>query len=192
MGCGRQGSFSPAGILLPVITGMWPLPRATCSKGMWPFIHSNRLGLVERQENFTEKNNNQETEAKSSNNVVNAADCKSRQGTRTARFCKPLKPLKGLTRVEESQPSSGVLPKWINTPVCLKEPLQTTVLDLQSCLLLIQLQWWKIVGLPPIMIQAEGWKDATYKSHHRSHNFCEDHILLQLSRGWFVSIEGYW
>lgn len=97
--------------------------------------------------------------------------CKSRKGTRTRQSCKPLRPSKRWKEVEEPQPSSETLLNWINTPVCLKEPIQTTALDLHSCLLLIQLQWWKIIGLPPIMIQAEGWKDATYKSHHRSHNF---------------------
>lgn len=163
-------------------------PLCHVLKGMWLFSRSNRLGLVERQENVAEKKKN---EAKSSNNVVNAVNCKSRQRSRTAWSCKPLRPSKGLMGVEKSQHSSGTLPKWIITPVWVKEPIQTTVLDLQSCLLLIQLQWWKIVGLPPIMIQAEGWKDATYKSHHRSHNICEDNILLQLSRGWFVNIEGY-
>lgn len=192
MGWVRWGSFSPSGILLPALTLIKSLQCATCSKGMWIFILSNRLGLTERQENSTGEKNNQGIEAKSSNNVVNAVHCKSRKGTRTPQSCKPLRPLKGWTGVGEPQPLSGILLNWINIPVCLKEPIQTTVLDLHSCLLLIQLQWWKIIGLPPIMIQAEGWKDATYKSHHRSHNFCEDHILLQLSRGWFVNIEGYW
>lgn len=55
MGRVRQGSLSPAGILLPVTIVMRPLQRATCSKGMWLSIHSNRLALVERQENVTEK-----------------------------------------------------------------------------------------------------------------------------------------
>lgn len=83
-------------------------------------IHSLKPGLVERQEKVNEKKN-QEFEAKSFNNVVNAVNCKSRQGTRTAWSCQPLRPSKGLTGGAASQPSLSSIPQVNRYPSLFKE-----------------------------------------------------------------------
>lgn len=111
----RWSSFSPAGILLPPLTLMRSLQCATCSKGMWLFILSNRLGLTERQENSTGKKKSGDW----GNKLLQCGECCALQKQEGHQNTTVLQTNETLKKMERSWGASALLR---NTPKLNKYP----------------------------------------------------------------------